>query len=255
LVGLSLCDAFQKLVLDDSKIIGLGKLVVGEDDRHRSVFTEGQYPGWYLTYQWPLDIEVDDLAFDFVRPIVFSIPGPPLPKASVAMRDVAAAIVEKLQTLRRMLVSGEIVANGTFEKTGSFGPIHRLQWARRGLSIDIKSGDLFQEIDRKDAVQWTGLIFEAPATSGGDRRLDAVSRELHQTPSSTIKSDVVRRNTPLQASISAALQDLWPVGIPAALPLQVRDQKIIDWQRSHELAVASSKTIRRHLAARYQSAK
>jgi hypothetical protein len=253
LIGLSLCDAFRELVLDDPRIAELGKPVVHEDERHRSVFSEGQYPGWCIGHQWPLDIKMTDLAFDFVRPFIFFVPGPPLPEPSVAMRAAATAIVEKLQTLRRMLVSGENVAHGTFEKTGGFGPIHRLQWARQGLTIDVKSGDLFQEIDGKAAVQWTGLILEAPAPSDTESIREHVSREVHGAPSSAIRSHGVRKKTALQASIDAAIQDLWPGGVPFALPLQVRDQKIIDWQRSHELAVASSKTIRRHLAARSQS--
>jgi hypothetical protein len=253
LIGLSLCDAFRELVLDDPRITELGKSVVDEDTRHRTVFSEGQYPGWVISYQWPLDIETTELAFAFVRPFIFYVPGPPLPEASVAMRAAAAAIVEKLEILRSMLVNGEIIAHGTFEKTGGFGPIHRLQWARRGLTIDVNSGDLFQEVDGKAAIQWSGLVLEAPSPSGTEFARERVSRELHGAPSSAIKAHGVRKNTPLQASIDAAIQDLWPEGIPAALPLQIRDQKIIDWQKGHGLAVASSKTIRRHLAARSQS--
>jgi hypothetical protein len=53
--------------------------------------------------------------------------------------------------------------------------------------------------------------------------------------------------TTVQASINQAVKALWPEGIPKALPVQTRDQMIIKWQRNHQLAVASSKSIYRHL--------
>jgi hypothetical protein len=165
LFGLSLSDAFRQFVLEDPEISALGKTIVEEDGRHVEVFSEGQYPGPYVDFGWPLDVSASDLAFQFVRPVVFFVPGPPLPEGSEAVHRVSTVLSAKLRSLRRMLTNGQIVAHGTFVNTGMFGPINRLQWARSGLSIDVKSGDLLQEINNRAIVQWSGLALEAPATS------------------------------------------------------------------------------------------
>jgi hypothetical protein len=273
--GLSLTEAFRKFVLEDPEIFALGKTIVEREREHAEVFSDGQYPGPYIAYVWPLDISAGDLAFQFVRPIMFVIPGPPLPEASELIQRVSKALVDKLQSLRRMFINGDIVAYGTFVRTGSFGAINRLQWARRGLSIDVQSGDLHEETRSGSEAKWSGLALEAPAglpiadvtlASNESRRAlelpiaNARSGEFHVnstehdglrsgSPSAGERTPV-RRTTPLHVSIEEAIADLWPDGIPAALALQTRDQKIIDWQKAHGLAVASSKTIRRYLAAR-----
>jgi hypothetical protein len=53
--------------------------------------------------------------------------------------------------------------------------------------------------------------------------------------------------TAQRASIDAAVEALWPDGIPTELSVQARDQKIIEWQKARQFSVASSKTIARHL--------
>jgi hypothetical protein len=265
LIGLSLSDAFRQLVLEDPEITLLGKMIVEQEGAHGDVFNKGQYPGPYVDFNWPLDITASDLAFQFIRPLIFVIPGPPLPEASKAVQQVSGLIAGRLRALRQMLVTGRIDSYGTFAKTGNFGPMHRLQWARRGLLIDVEGGDLLQETDRQPAVLWSGVIFEAPepkddpashrpqlgAEDTGAFHVNAP--ECDGPPSNPISTGeglpAARRVTPQRASIQAAIAAIWPEGIPLALPLKVRDQKIMDWQRGQSLAIASSKTIRRYLAA------
>src|SRR5262249_34261986 len=155
------------------------------------------------------------------------------------------------------LINGWIVAYGTFVRNGTFGPIHCRQWARQNLLLDVKSGDLLEAIDGRAVVQWTGIMLQAPLLQP-------------DSPGAVVDAEVFRANTteqggarfcagesgarpdrkltPTQASIKKAIGVLWPNGIPAELPLQVRDQIIIDWQKEQRIAVASSKTIRRFLA-------
>jgi hypothetical protein len=163
LFGLSLSDAFRQFVLEDPEVGALGKIIVEQERQYVEVFRDGQYPGPFIDFCWPLDVSAGDLVFQFVRPVVFLVPGAPLPKGSEAVHRVASVLAEKLQSLRRMLTSGQIVAHGTFVNTGLFGPINRLQWARSDLSIDVKSGDLLQEVNNRATVQWSGLALEAPA--------------------------------------------------------------------------------------------
>jgi len=254
LFGLSLSEAFRKFVLEDPEIGTLGTMIVREEGRHAEVFGEGQYPGAFINFVWPLDVTASDLAFQFVRPVVSFVPGPPDPEPSKNIQRVSGALVERLQSLRRMLADGDIVAHGTYVNTGAFGPINRLQWARDGVSIDVKSGDLLREINNHAAIQWSGLALEAPPASSmfhvNSTERDAL-RPSAISPSKGPPS--ASRITPHHASIEAAIAALWPEGIPMGLLLQKRDQKILDWQKSQGLAVASSKTIRRYLAAKAKS--
>jgi hypothetical protein len=280
LFGLSLSDAFRQFVLEDPEISALGKMIVEEDGRHVEVFSKGQYPGPYVDFGWPLDVSASDLVFQFVRPVVFFVPGPPLPEGSEAVHRVSSLLAAKLRSLRRMLINGLVVAHGTFVNTGMFGPINRLQWARSGLLIDVKSGDLLQEINNRAAVQWSGLALESPAKSelaNQTAQTGAKTTPAELPPPETASAAVFHVNstehdglrsrpistdkdapntckiTPHHASIEAAIVAIWPEGIPTALPLKTRDQKIIDWQRENGFAVASSKTIRRYLAAKAKS--
>jgi hypothetical protein len=262
LFGLSLSEAFRQFVLEDPEISALGKMIVEQEGSHVEVFRDGQYPGPIVDFVWPLDVSASDLVFQFVRPVVIIIPGPPIPKGSDAIQRVSSALADRLQSLRRMLIDGQIVAHGTFVNTGTFGPINRLQWARSGLSIDVKSGDLLHEVNNRAAIQWSGLALEAPAasepappTAQDTFHVNSTERDgLRSGSISTSKrAPAARKITPRHASIEAAIAAIWPDGIPTALPLKTRDKKIIDWQKDKALAVASSKTIHRYLAARSKS--
>jgi hypothetical protein len=264
LIGSSLSDAFRKLVLEDPEIKLLGKMIVEQERAHSDVFNIGQYPGVHVEFNWPLDITTCDLAFHFVHSVHCFSSGT-YPEASKAVQRVSGLIAGRLQVLRQTLITGQIDSYGTFAKTGNFGPMHRLQWARRGLLIDVQGGDLLEETDRKPAVLWTGVIFEAPEpkeTASHKPQLDAEdtgmfhvnTAERDGPPSNPISTGgrppAARRVTPQRASIEAAIATIWPEGIPLALPLKVRDQKIMDWQKGQSLAIASSKTIRRYLAVK-----
>jgi hypothetical protein len=57
-----------------------------------------------------------------------------------------------------------------------------------------------------------------------------------------------RKATAGQASISEAIQALWPNGIPQGIQVQQRDDQIIDWQRRNNLTIVSPKSISRYLS-------
>ncbi len=252
--GLSLSEAFRKFVLEDPEISTLGKMIVKQEGRYAEVFSDGQYPGPYINFIWPLDVTASDLAFQFVRPVVFFVPGPPLPEPSENIHRVSGALADRLQSLRRMLAVGDIVAHGTYVNTGAFGPINRLQWARDGVLIDVKSGDLLREINNHPIIQWSGLALEGPPASSMFHVNSTECDALRPSSLLTTKGlPSASKITPHHASIEAAIAALWPEGIPMGLLLQKRDQKILDWQKSQGLAVASSKTIRRYFAAKAKS--
>ena len=160
LVGLSFKDAFKRFVLDDPEVAILGKQVLQQEGKYAAVFRDGQFPGPFIEFKWPLDLTADSLASQFDGRLVLIIPGPPKPPPSDAVQLVSAVIVERWQALRKILMNGEILAHGTFDKTGVFDAIHPSQWARSGLWVDVRNGDLLEEENRKPVLQWKGLVLE-----------------------------------------------------------------------------------------------
>jgi len=236
--GLSLSEVFYKYVLNDPDVVALAAAAVRLDHAYESVFREGQFPGPYVEFTWPLDVTAENLAFQFVRPIIFDLHRPS-PKAPDAVTEVCVVMADRMKALRDLLTSGKVMGRGTFAKTGEMGEVDRLQWARRELWIDVQNSDLLETENHKLTLRWSGLIFEAP---------NDVAKLAQVKAEEGAKIAPNRKVTPQRASIEAAIKAKWPVGIPAGLPVQKRDQLINEWQREQGLAVTSSKTIRRHLA-------
>src|SRR4051794_19270079 len=68
--GLSLSEAFHKYILNDTEVAALAEVVMRLDPAYESVFREGQYPGLFVKFTWPLDDSPSDLAFQLVRPFI-----------------------------------------------------------------------------------------------------------------------------------------------------------------------------------------
>ena len=156
----SLAEAFRKFVLEDPEVVTSQKRIP-DRKRYEDVFVEGQAPGPMVSFQWPLELTSDDLAYEFVRPLFISLYSP-LPKPPAAIRHLAKIIVDRWQRLRERLIAGQIIARGTFARTGMVQYLDHLQWARQGLSVDVKSGDLIEFEDHKPVVRWSGLSLSGP---------------------------------------------------------------------------------------------
>lgn len=133
--GLSLIEGFKKFVLDDPEVVALSKPVVAADEGHAAVFRDGQAPGPFVDFHWPLDLSASEIAFRFV-----SLPHGDDPTPSAAICAVSKALADRIGALREILAGGKLVAFGTFADTGIEGPIGRLQWLRSGISIDVSNG-------------------------------------------------------------------------------------------------------------------
>lgn len=163
------------------------------------------------------------------------------------------------------LSSGQLVAEGTYQ-SGQSGIVPKDLWSHVRMHIDVNSGDLFDHVDEgsgRDSSMFAGLTLRKPAMAlfhveptTHDLLLGRTTephnceqKNLAEAKSSAgTRSGAVRRQTAQHASIAAAVADLWPSGVPAALPVKTRDKTIIDWQRNKGLAVSSSKTISRFMA-------
>lgn len=251
LAGLGLAQAFKNFVVRDPEVSCLGKSVVAQERRHEAVFREGEFPSWMTEFTWPLDVTAKELAFNFVRPVIF-FTGQSLPKASPTVQQVSSVLVDRLYALRRHLVDGKVVARGTFARTGMVGIVDPMQWQRHGTLIDIRNGDLLALENNKQVLLWSGLTLVDPVTSLANQRPTAASSfhvepaEYVQAPQNTTAGSPSQIETATMASIEEAIQALWPNGIPRGLMKKQRDKQIIDWQKRNRLAVVSTRSIGRY---------
>jgi hypothetical protein len=160
LVGLTLGEAFFKCVLQDPEVRVLAKELPGEEIQHASIIDEGQCPGIYVEYNWPLDVTANDLAYEFVRPILIDL-DEPLPKPSVEIVRWCEVVVDRLCALLSLVSSGKLVASGTHVATGNLVSIDRYQWKRRGLLLDVRNSDIWDAQIHPPILRWTGLALQA----------------------------------------------------------------------------------------------
>lgn len=160
LADLSLSEAFQRCVLQDPEVAarGIEVMKAGSD---RAVFLEGQYPGPFDVFRWPVGQNAEDLAFEFVRPVAYFLDSP-LPKPSVQKLNAARALSNRWNGLLELLQKGSIIAFGTFAGTGLEQKISSRQWARTGMSVDIQNGDLLEGQGHTAAPIWTGIYLSLP---------------------------------------------------------------------------------------------
>src|SRR5262245_24392035 len=100
----SLAEAFRMFVIEDAEVVALAKAALQEHERER-LLRESQFPGPYIKYDWPLDLTAENLAFNFVRPVMFFI-DEPIPEASVEIQRLSIVIVDRLLALKGHLVGG-----------------------------------------------------------------------------------------------------------------------------------------------------
>jgi hypothetical protein len=159
--GLSLAEAFRKFVINDPEVVALAKRLLKAESRHSAVFHEGQVPGPFVSFHWPIDATASALEFRFVDS-PGGIIGGPLPTPSAAISAVSEVLADRIAALRDILAGGKVVAFGTFVLSGIEGPIGRLQWIRSGISIDASGGDLCESQDHRAVPKWTGLSLRLP---------------------------------------------------------------------------------------------
>jgi hypothetical protein len=173
--GLSLTQAFQRYVINDPEVVAQGQKLLKVENRHSSVFREGQAPGPFVDYHWPLDSTALALADRFVAQFIH-FAGEPLPAPSAAILNISAVLVDRIRRLRDLLASGEVVAVGTFVQTGIEGPIGRLQWVRNEISIDVSNGDLCEGQDNRAVAKWTGLSLRVPPMAANEQQNGVASK-------------------------------------------------------------------------------
>ena len=159
--GLSLIEGFKKFVLEDPEVVALSMHVLAADKGHTAIFRDGQAPGPFVDFHWPLDPTASALAYQFVSsPVMFIDDAIETP--SQAISAVSEALADRIARFRDLLASGDIVAFGTYVLSGLEIPIGQLQWTRSDISIDLSRGDLCDGQDYRAVPKWTGLSLRLP---------------------------------------------------------------------------------------------
>ncbi|MBR0931711.1 hypothetical protein JQ561_34305 [Bradyrhizobium diazoefficiens] len=156
--GLTLGEAFRKHVLADEGVADLGRKV---SPTNLAVFSEGQFPGPFVDYYWPLHATAETIAYAFVRqPIVFL--DDPLPSPSDQENAVSRRLAERIDSFTTLLVRRELIAIGTVASTGLEAPIGRGQWKRSDLLIDVQNSAVCETRNHRPVAVWTGVWLQLP---------------------------------------------------------------------------------------------
>jgi hypothetical protein len=119
-------------------------------------FEEGRIPGLPDTYAWPID----------KNPVPFVLMGDFT--MSEPMQRAFDAAVEAWKRLRGDLIEGRRIAIGTYAETGTRRELAATEWRGSGLSIDVRSGDMFERSGRAgvlDVPRWRGITILVPAVT------------------------------------------------------------------------------------------
>jgi hypothetical protein len=165
--------SFWRFVIGDPEVQALGKRVVAGDLRHRDVFEKRRFPALPISYKWPLNITVDELAHKFTRdPSLIKDSGPATP----AIRAVCKVIVDRIEAWKGLLCRGEVVATGTDVATDNVGAVSKAHWLRRGISIDIQHSDFFDGGHKEP--RWTGSMLSVAASTAAVPAIESQEQAL-----------------------------------------------------------------------------
>jgi hypothetical protein len=125
------------------------------DDHTGQFFAEGRRPGLWDDFEWSLD-----------APEAFSwgplAPAPAEEHAHVSlpMQHAWDAAVEAFADFIAAFVNGELIATGMHLATGVRSKIEPIEWARTGLILDVRNGDLIEVRHGKRTVRWSAIIVQ-----------------------------------------------------------------------------------------------
>jgi hypothetical protein len=155
------------------------------DDHTVLFFAEGRRPGVFGDFHWSLD-----------KPEAFPW-GPVVPASSeerapvsLPMQHAWDAAVAAFADFIAAFVNGELTATGMHLATGVRSEIEPTEWARTGLILDVRNGDLIEVRNGKRTVRWSAIVVQAAFQQQKLGRIDwdaewsedVVRREKGQLP-------------------------------------------------------------------------
>jgi hypothetical protein len=126
------------------------------DDHTGKFFAEGRRPGLFGDFYWSLDTPE---AFPW-GPVVPAITEEHAP-VSLPMQHAWDAAVEAFEDFIAAFVNGELVATGMHLATGVRSEIDSTEWARTGLILDVRNGDIIEVRHGQRTLRWSAIAVRA----------------------------------------------------------------------------------------------
>lgn len=240
--GMPLKDAFSQFVLHDPEVLFLGRKAIKANPDLKRVYLEGWcYPRGCR--EWPLAFAQGSLAGGRAQNSPIGYLADPMPHK---VQQAADVVCIRYSALLALLRHKKLEAIGDSVRSRGSDRILSSIWSHRSYYLDVQNGDLIQTkgVDTADmwVKRWRAVILQAP--------FHVEPLKSDEIPPPTTEYASARSDdklTPNQASIDLAVEALWPNGSHVAVPVKIRDKMINDWQRVNHFAVASARTIDRHL--------
>jgi len=242
----SLSEVFNKHVLSDPEVAALADVAIKTAPEFERIFRQGHC---YIegVSQWPVCFERGVVGVLHPEPEKRSRFNSRRTPDSIEVVVAVQALATRYTALIEALRSGEVEARGIPRILGLPHEIPRAIWSHNDFSMN-SAGDLFGPNPEPKPFcwyieHWVAVMLHLPLFHVKPLKRDEVLPDAASQQAVLSGSKL----TAGQTSIRSAIESLWPDGIPKGLAVQTRDQKIIQWQKDNDLAVASSKSIYRYL--------
>jgi hypothetical protein len=136
------------------------RATVTDAEHTAQFFDAGRRPGLYGDFKWSLNAPAAD---DWGPLGPFT--GEKFAPISLAMQQAWDAAVAAWAGFIVALINGELIAGGVHPATGVRSEIHPAEWARTGLVLDVRNGDLIEgwygRPYGKHTVRWSAIALRA----------------------------------------------------------------------------------------------
>ena len=140
------------------------------DDHTVRFFAEGRRPGVFGDFLWSLDAP-EAFPWGPLAPATSEKPAP----VSLPMQHAWDAAVAAFAEFIAAFVNSELIATGVHPATGIRSEIESAEWARTGLVLDVRNGDLIEGLYSrpygKHTVRWSTIMVRAAIQEAGNNRL------------------------------------------------------------------------------------
>lgn len=258
-------EIFKACILGDPEVGALAKRGMEKSPQYKNIFIEGcctvhGIEEWAVCFERALLI--GEVHPDPKKRSKFDRPIPDCIEIYLAAQALKHRYAALIGALRR----GDIEAEGLAVNQNFPSKTLRSVWSHHKFYVDA-AGDVYEMDEFCDThkfgliKRWTGLMLNWRSASPTQVVRPSSSEMFHVEP---MAFDGVRRNptkdgnltvlgrpqTPTEASIEEACHALFANGGDRAIPVKVRDQRIITWQKENKKKVASPKSIYRFLRTR-----
>ena len=123
------------------------------DDHTAQFFAAGRRPGVFGDFQWSLDAP-EAFPWGPLAPATSEKPAP----VSLPMQHAWDAAVAAFAEFIAAFVNSELIATGVHPATGVRSEIESAEWARTGLVLDVRNGDLIEGLYGRPPGKHTVLL-------------------------------------------------------------------------------------------------